>query len=135
MTDTPKHQARHISVFINRPPQEVYEFASNPENLPKWATGLGGNIKQVNGEWIADAPMGKITIRMAEKNRFGVLDHDVILESGIQAHNPMRVVPSGRGSEVIFTLFCQPDMTEEQFAKDAQWVQKDLETLKHLLER
>lgn len=125
---------RHISVTINRPPKEVYEFASNPENLPKWATGLGGSITQVNGEWIAEAPMGRIKVRMANTNEFGVLDHDVTLESGVTVHNPMRVVPHGNGSEVVFTLFRQPGISDEKFAEDAQWVEKDLKMLKDLLE-
>ncbi len=125
---------QHISVFINRSPQEVYEFACQPANLPQWASGLGGSIEHVNGEWIAELPMGKITIRMAERNNFGILDHDVTLESGVRVHNPMRVVPRGRGSEVIFTLFRQPDMSDEKFAEDARWVEKDLQTLKNLLE-
>ena len=33
--------------FLNQPAQ-VYEFASNPENLPKWAAGLGDSINKVN---------------------------------------------------------------------------------------
>lgn len=126
---------RHISVFINRPPNEVYDFASNPENLPKWATGLGGSIKNVDDEWIAESPMDKIKIWFAEKNKFGILDHDVIVESGLKIHNPMRVVPNGKGSEVIFTLFRQPDMSDEKFLEDAKWVEKDLRILKDLLEK
>jgi hypothetical protein len=125
---------RHISVSINCSPQAVYDFASNPENLARWATGLGGSITKEKGEWIADSPMGKVRIRFAERNTYGVLDHDVILESGIQVHNPIRVVPNGGGSEVIFTLFRQPDMSDEKFAEDAQWVEKDLKILKALLE-
>jgi uncharacterized protein YndB with AHSA1/START domain len=31
---------RHISVYIARRPAEVYEFASDPMNLPRWAAGL-----------------------------------------------------------------------------------------------
>jgi len=42
-------KSRHVSVSINRPADQVYEFASNPENLPKWAAGLSGSIKNVNG--------------------------------------------------------------------------------------
>jgi hypothetical protein len=121
-------------VFINRPPQAVYDFASRPENLPKWATGLGGQIEKVNGEWMASSPMGRIKIKMAERNEFGVLDHDIMLESGVMFHNPMRVVPHGVGSEVVFTLIRQPDTTDEQFARDAQWVEKDLTILGDLLE-
>ena len=130
-----QNDVRHISVFIDCPPQAVYEFASKPENLPKWATGLGGNIEDVNGEWIATSPIGRIKIGMADQNRFGVLDHDVTLESGVVLHNPMRVVPNGDGSEVIFTLIRQPDITDEQFTRDAQWVEKDLTILRDLLEK
>jgi hypothetical protein len=89
----------------------------------------------VNGEWTADTPTGKATIRFAEKNQFGILDHDVILESGVTFHNPMRVVPNGRSSEVIFTLFRQPGMSDEQFSEDAKWVEKDLTILRNLLEK
>jgi hypothetical protein len=34
------HDVRHISVYIARRQAEVYEFASNPRNLPRWAAGL-----------------------------------------------------------------------------------------------
>lgn len=33
------HAVRHIRVSIHRAPQDAYDFASNPENLPKRATG------------------------------------------------------------------------------------------------
>jgi hypothetical protein len=128
------YQVRHISVSINRPPDEVYNFVSNPENLPKCATGLGGSIKNVNGEWIADAPMGKVKIKFAEKNN-GILDHEVVLESGVKVYNPMRVISNGRGSEVFFTLIRQPGVSDEKFEQDAKWVEKDLKILKGLLEK
>lgn len=61
-------------------------------------------------------------------------DHDVTLESGITFHNPMRVLSNKNGSEVVFTLFRQADMTDEKFTTDADWVKKDLEKLKATLE-
>ncbi len=128
------HQVRHISVSIDRPPDEVYAFVSNPKNLPKWATGLSGSIKKVNGEWIADSPMGKIKIKFAEANTFGILDHEVVLESGAKINNPMRVIANGAGSEVFFTIIRQPDVSDDKFAEDANWVAKDLRILKGLLE-
>ena len=134
-TQLKTYQVKHISVSINRPPWEVYAFVSNPENLPKWATGLGGSIRKVNDEWIADSPMGRIKIRFVEQNRFGVLDHEVVLESGVRINNPMRVIANGEGSEIFFTLVRQPETTNEKFAEDARWVEKDLRILKDLLER
>jgi hypothetical protein len=134
-TELKTYQVRHISVSINRPPNEVYSFVSNPENLPKWATGLGGSIVQVQGEWIADSPMGKIRIKFAEKNTFGVLDHEVVLESGVRIENPMRVIANGEGSEIFFSLIRQPEMSDEKFEEDAKWVEKDLKILKSLMEK
>ncbi len=128
------HQALHVSISINRPPNEVYAFVSNPANLPRWATGLGGSIRNENGEWIADAPMGKVKIKFTERNKFGILDHEVILESGVRVYNPVRVIANSKGSEIIFTLIRQPGIPDEKFAEDAGWVKKDLKILKGLLE-
>ena len=127
-------EARYVSVSIERPPADVYAFAADPENLPRWASGLGGSIRESGGEWIAEGPMGQIKIRFAPPNDLGVLDHDVTLPTGETVHNPMRVVPNGAGSELTFTLFRRPDMTDEQLEKDAEWVRKDLLKLKALLE-
>lgn len=74
-------------------------------------------------------------VTFAERNPFGVMDHDVTLASGLTIHNPMRVVPNGTGSEMVFTLIRQPGMSDEQFAEDAAAITSDLKTLKQLLER
>jgi hypothetical protein len=129
------YQVRHISVSIDRPPGEVYAFASNPANLPQWATGLSGSIRKIDGEWIADAPTGKVKIRFAARNELGILDHEVTLESGVKIYVPMRVIANHKGSEIIFTLIRQPEMSDEKFAEDARWVKKDLGKLKALLEK
>lgn len=130
------HDVRHISVYIDRPPAEVYEFVSDPRNLRHWAAGLArSEVRRDGDEWIADAPFGKVRVRFVQRNSFGVMDHDVTLESGVTIHNPMRVVPNGEGSEFVFTLIRQPGMSDGQFAEDKAAVENDLKTLKNLLER
>ena len=125
---------RHVSISIERSPAEVYAFAANPENLPRWAKGLSGSIRKVGGEWVAESPMGKVKVRFAAPNPLGVLDHDVVLESGEAVHNPMRVVANGGGSEVVFTLYRRPGMSDADFAADARAVAADLAALKALTE-
>jgi hypothetical protein len=127
-------KSQHISVSIDRMANEVYVFASNPENLPKWAAGLSGSIKNVKGDWIAESPMGRVKVQFADKNKFGILDHDVTLPSGVKFYNPMRVFPNNDGSELIFTLYRRPDMSDKMFAEDAEAVTRVLEKLKTLLE-
>lgn len=125
---------RHISVSIESSPEDVYAFAAQPGNLPRWARGLSGSIENVNGEWIAESPIGKVKVQFAERNTFGVLDHDVTLQSGVSVHNPLRVVANRDGSELVFTLFRRPDVSAEDFAADARAVERDLAALKRLLE-
>ena len=77
---------------------------------------------------------GAMKIRFAEKNAFGVLDHYVTPTQGSEIYVPMRVLPNGGGSTVIFTLFQLPDMSDEACTKDAQLVEQDLRELKKCLE-
>ena len=128
-------EVRHISITIARSPAEVYAHAREPSNLPQWAKGLSGTIDFVDGEWIADSPLGKVKVRFVDQNRFGVLDHDVLLPSGESVYNPLRVVANGHGSEVIFTIFRRPNTSDAEFAADVDAVTRDLATLKDLLER
>ena len=127
-------ESQHISIGIDRPADEVYEYASNPANLPEWAAGLGSSVERQGDVWVADSPMGRVTVAFVEHNDYGVLDHFVGLPSGETVYNPMRVLPDGPASEVIFTLRRRPDMTDDDFARDAAAVSADLATLKRALE-
>ncbi len=127
--------ARHISVSIARNHRDVYEFVADPRNLGQWASGVGSRVEQIDGEWVATTPQGPAKLRFVAPNALGVLDHSVRLPSGVEIHVPMRVIPNGPGSELVLTLFRQPEMTDEQFEADAAWVRRDLEALKALLER
>ena len=124
-----------ISIAIARSPAAVYAFAANPKNLPKWASGLRGAIKRVGAAWVAESPIGKVTIKFASRNPFGVLDHAVTVESGATFANPMRVQPNGNGSEVMFTLYRLPGVSDQAYAKDARTIRKDLAKLKSPLEK
>jgi hypothetical protein len=126
----------HVSVVIARAPEDVYAFASDPTNLPRWAAGLARSEVRRDGDaWIVDAPFGTARVRFAERNAFGIMDHDVELESGVTVHNPMRVIPSGEGSELVFTLIRRPGVSDAQFAEDRAAVEHDLQTLREILER
>ena len=124
-----------LSVSIACPPDRVYAFASNPENMPRWAIAFVHSVKKSGEEWFVETPIGSLRIRFVESNAFGVLDHYVRLTTGVEILNPMRVVPNGTGSEVLFTLFQSPEMSEQQFAEDADMVARDLRTLKNVLEQ
>jgi hypothetical protein len=103
---------------IERDAFEVYNFVFDARNLPKWASGIDAGAK----------------VRFVERNKYGVLDHYVTLRSR-EVYVPMRVFANGQGAEVLLTVFRQPGMSEQKFVEDTQWVRRDLEALKDLLEK
>ncbi|KAA0111828.1 SRPBCC family protein [Mycolicibacterium sp. P1-5] len=135
MSDT--NESRHISVWINRSAADVYRYAADPAHLPEWAAGLArSEVTRVGDTWVAQSPMGEITIEFTPANDLGVLDHVVKLPSGEPVFNPLRVVPAGdEWSEVVFTLRRRPEMSDDDYAADAAAVSADLATLKRVLER
>jgi hypothetical protein len=126
--------SEQISERIERPAADVYDYASDPANLPQWAPGLGTSIENVAGQWFVETPSGRVAVAFVEPNKYGVLDHEVTLPSGDVIYNPMRVVPYGDGCEVVFSLRRLPDMSDEDFARDAGLVRADLARLKRVLE-
>lgn len=125
---------RHLSISINRSPADVYAYASRPERMPEWAAGLGSGITRKGEDWEAQTPIGPVHVRFTPPNPHGILDHTVTLPDGAKVHMPVRVVPNGGGSEVVFHLFREPNMDDRQYADDAAAVERDLATLKRLLE-
>ena len=41
-----------LSIFINRPVQEVFDYVTNPANYAKWSSGIQ------SAEWTSDGPPG-----------------------------------------------------------------------------
>jgi carbon monoxide dehydrogenase subunit G len=41
-----------VSTFINRPPQEVFDFMTNPANSSKWQNGTE------SARWVSEGPVG-----------------------------------------------------------------------------
>lgn len=125
----------HISVRIGATRDAVYEFARDPQHLPRWAAGLAhGEVEPAEGDGVVvDSPMGRVGVVFAPRNEYGVLDHDVTLPTGDVVTNPVRVLAHPDGAEVVFTVR-QGDASDADFARDTAAVQADLERLKQLLE-
>ncbi|RLK52076.1 SRPBCC family protein [Microbacterium telephonicum] len=119
----------HVSRVITATPEAVYSYASDPSNLPKWASELAQSDVVLDGDTLlVDSPMGHVRVRFVPRNDFGVLDHGVILPSGDVVTNPFRVVAHPEGSEVVFTVR-QLELTDDEFDRDAATVRADLDTL------
>jgi uncharacterized protein YndB with AHSA1/START domain len=126
--------SKQLTEYIERPVDEVYEYASDPANLPAWAPGLGTSVGQTDGRWWVETESGRVGVEFAPRNGFGVLDHRVTLPSGEAIEVPLRVLANQEGSEVVFTLRRSPGMTDDEFERDAGLVRADLARLKQVVE-
>jgi hypothetical protein len=126
-------QTMTLSVTIARDWRELYDAIWQPQTFRHWASGLAESTLTADGDaYRARGPEGEVRIRFTPHNAFGVMDHTVTLASGEQVDVPLRVFRNGAGAEVALTLFRQPGMSDEKFAADADWVQRDLAKLAEL---
>jgi hypothetical protein len=128
-------KSQTLAVSIARDWKEVYEAIWAPKSFPKWASGLSQSdlAEGIDGWWNAEGPDGPIRIRFSDHNVFGVMDHYVDLGNGRTVYVPMRIVANAEGAEVLLTLFREIDMSDERFAADVAWVERDLRSLQAML--
>lgn len=125
-----------LSVTILRPWREVYEAFWRPTDFARWASGLSEFALREDGDsWAGEGAEGGIRVVFTPHNAFGVMDHRVIPDGAAEVHVPLRVIANGEGAEVQLTLFRQPGMDDEAFARDRRWIRSDLARLKALAER
>ncbi len=129
------HETIHVSTSIERRADDVYAFVTDPANLSTWAAGLANSpLRHVDGHWVADSPLGRVTVEFVDRNDFGVADHDVTLPSGERVTNPMRIIANGDGCDVLFSVRRLAAMSEADFASDVDAVARDLASLRLLME-
>jgi polyketide cyclase/dehydrase/lipid transport protein len=125
---------RHLGERVARSADEAYAFAADPANLPRWSSGLGSAIEQIDGEWFIASPEGRLRFEFVPRNDLGVLDHRVTFPSGDTFYNPMRVVPYDDGCEITFAVRRFGDVSDADFERDVAAVAADLARLKEVLE-
>ena len=127
--------AKTFSLSIKADPKKIYSFVSKPENLPKWATAFCKSITKSGDDWVMQTDLGPAKVKFVEQNDFGILDHYVYPAPNIEVYVPMRVLSNFSGSEILFTLYRLPFMDEEKFKTDLDLVERDLNTLKEVMEK
>lgn len=78
--------------------------------------------------------MRRIQIKMAPRNYFGVLNHDVTTPDGTTTHNAFRVSPVDEGSALTLVVLQAAGASDEAFEQDAAHVVKDIKSLQALME-
>lgn len=122
------------SITIDVHPAWVFEFVSNPVNLPLWSRSFCLSVYQQGEAWFIESPHGPVRFYLQADPQTGVIDQYLFPSPEIQILIPMRVVPNGEKSEFIFTLFQPDDISETDYQQEVLCVEQELQILKHVLE-
>ena len=125
-----------VTVSIDRPFAEVYDFCVDPLNFGRWNALPGSTMEPIGGnEYLVDLPQGRRVMRFMQPNAFGILDYQVYERGQVDGPTrPIRLVPNEGGTDLQLTWFQQPGVSDEQFRSEVEWLQSDLLRLKTFLE-
>jgi hypothetical protein len=120
------------SVAIDANPSEVFAFVSDPHNLPRWAPRFASAVRPSGEHWVVSSGASELTIDVSTDSRRGTVD----LLGGPKFDRGAftRVLPNGRGSEFMFTLFFPPDADPQAVADQMEVVETELRSVRELVQ-
>ena len=130
-------QSRTHTLELDVPKDRVFDFLSNIENLPKWATQFCLELKlDKNGRHKITTPDGEIFFRIESDPDTGVIDMFGGPSEGQMMHWPARVVGNpSNGSIFVFTAMQYPGIPDEVFAAQCDALRAEFEHIRLLLSR
>jgi hypothetical protein len=122
---------RTVTAVLDAPKEEVFDYLSKVENLPKWATEFareltyeGGMAKVVNGR-------GEFYFAIDADAATGVIDMYAGPTPGELGLFPARVVGlPGNASVFSFTMFQLPGMPDELFESQYESLLREFENIR-----
>ena len=119
-----------VTTGIETPYEKAFAYISNPRNQPAWAVNFVKEVKGTDDELVMVTPIGDLPFEFRTDPALGSVD--IVFKGG--GAIPTRVVPNGKGSEFIFTLF-RPDGTpDDAWARQLEGLKEELSILKTTLE-
>lgn len=120
------------TIAIAAPPEVVLSVVGDARRLPEWAPGFAHAVRPDGEGWIVDNGDAEFPIRLRVAAEFGTVDILAPTEPPRGAFT--RVIPSGEGSEFLFSLSFPQGTEEAAIAAQMQTVEAELRTVRTLSE-
>jgi len=109
-------RSESVTVVLDAPRAEVFDFLARIESLPEWATEFARELLWRDGQAKVVNGLGEFWFRIEADPETGVIDMLSGPEPDDLALFPARVVPlPGGQSAFTFTMFQQPGMPDDLF--------------------
>jgi Polyketide cyclase / dehydrase and lipid transport len=123
--------ARSVAITVDAPAERVFEYLSNIENLPHWATEFARELRSRDGRYFVVNGLGEFVFTLEADEATGVIDMYAGPTEEELALFPTRVISlPGGGSAFTFTMFRGPEMTEDLFEAQYASLQRELENVR-----
>jgi hypothetical protein len=122
-----------VTATFSAPPDEVFGYLADIDNLPEWATEFARELKQVDGRHKVVNGLGEFFFELHADPDSGVIDMLAGPHEDTLQLFPSRVVPlADGGSAFTFTMFQAPGQTDQQFDGQYQSLLREFENLESL---
>lgn len=126
---------RTKTVTFNAPKEKVFDYLSNIENLPKWATAFCRTLKKVGNDYKVTTPDGEVYFWIDADKKSGVLDMFGGLSKEGAACWPARVAGFPDNTSVlIFTAVQSPEVPDEIFETQCKSLDEEFENIRLAVE-
>jgi hypothetical protein len=125
-----------VSTTLDAPQDEVFEYMSEIENLPEWATEFARELRRDGEDYKVVNGLGEFYFAIETNEETGVIDMFAGPTKAEMGVFPTRVValPGGR-SAYTFTMFQAPGMPDELFESQHASLRREFENIEKRFER
>jgi hypothetical protein len=115
-----------VTTIVPAPREAVFDYMSDIEKLPEWATEFARELKREGGDYKVVNRLGEFYFEIKADPATGVIDMFAGPTKAQMAIFPTRVValPDGR-TAFSFTMFQGPDMPDELFESQHESLKRE----------
>ena len=122
---------RTVTAVLDVPKEDVFDYLSRIENLPRWATEFARELRYEDGRAKVVNGLGEFYFRIDADATTGVIDMYAGPSEQELALFPTRVVPLGaEKSAYSFTMFKLPGMPDELFEAQYESLRREFDNIR-----
>jgi hypothetical protein len=122
---------RTVTAVLHAPKDVVFDYLSQLENLPEWATEFAQELKYEDGKTKVVNGLGEFFFRIEADPNTGVIDMYAGPTEQELALFPTRVVAlSETMSAYSFTMFKAPEMPDELFEAQYESLRREFDSIR-----
>jgi hypothetical protein len=122
---------RTVTAVLDAPREQVFDYLSRIENLPKWADEFARELKNEAGKAKVVNGLGEFYFSIDADATSGVIDMYAGPGEDELALFPTRVVALGPDrSAYVFTMFKAPEMPDELFESQCESLRREFDNIR-----